>query len=75
MIHPKNINSVHTYVLQHDILAHTKVRKTETGRAITNDPPYWLVLDPLPRSLRASSVSGAPLAMMIWCVSSIVDAS
>ena len=29
----------------------------------------------LPRSLRASSVSGAPLAMMIWCVSSIVDAS
>ena len=56
-------------------MANTKVRKTETGRIITNDPPYWLVLDPLPRSLRASTVSGAPLAMMIWCVSSIVDAS
>ena len=70
----KNINSLHTYVLQHDNLENAKVRKTATGRIITNDPPHWLVLDPLPRSLCAS-VSGAPLAMMIWCVSSIVDAS
>ena len=22
-------------------MANTKVRKTETGRIITNDPPYW----------------------------------
>ena len=50
----KNINSLHTYVLQHDIMANTKVRKTEAGRIITNDPPHWLVLDPLPRSLAPS---------------------
>ena len=44
LIHFKKINSVHAYaayVLQHDIMANTKVRKTEAGRVITNDPPCW----------------------------------